>query len=121
MHQIGCSTKHLNKRGQVVNTLALCNIFKNLNMKDKLELMKTGRCCYTCTTPGHNSKSCKSINTCQAKSAEGKVCRSKSHHTLLHRDVTPGGTKQAAMGKSDSYSTDSAPTTVGDVSPSSVP
>ena len=29
----GCSTKHLNKRGQAVNTLALCNIFKNLSMK----------------------------------------------------------------------------------------
>ena len=67
----GCSTKHLNKRGEAVNTLALCNIFKNLNLKEKLELMKTGRCCYSCVTPGHNSQSCKSTNTCQAKGAEG--------------------------------------------------
>ena len=90
-------------------------------MKDKFELMKTGCCCYTCTTPGHTSKTCKSTNTCQAKGAEGKVCGSKSHHTLLHRDVTPGGTKQPAKGKSDAYSTGSTPATGGEVPPTPVP
>ena len=45
----GCSTKHQNKSGQNVNTLALCNDFKGLSMKDKLGLMKSGKCCYTFT------------------------------------------------------------------------
>ena len=106
----GCSTKHLNKRGQAVNTLALCNIFKGLNLKDKLDYMKVGKCCYTCTTPGHNSKACKSTSTCQAKGTDNKICGSKSHHTLLHREVISGGAKQAAKGKSEAYSTGSCST-----------
>ena len=106
----GCSTKHLNKRGQAVNTLALCNIFKGLNLKDKLDYMKVGKCCYTCTTPGHNSKACKSTSTCQAKGTDNKICGSKAHHTLLHREVVAGGAKQAAKGKIEAYSTGSCST-----------
>ena len=49
----GCSTKHLNKRGLPVNTLALCNLFKGLSYKDKCDYMQKGKCCRTCTTPGH--------------------------------------------------------------------
>merc|ERR1711888_100865 len=51
----GCSIKHLNKRGTPVNTLALCNIFKQLSFKDKCDYMQKGKCCRTCTTPGHFS------------------------------------------------------------------
>ena len=87
--------------------------------------MKVGKCYYTCTTPGHNSKSCKSTSTCQAKGADNKVCGSKSHHTLLHREVTSGGAKQAAKGKCEAYSTgscstESCPKTGGEVPPTSV-
>ena len=100
----GCSTKHLNKRGQAVNTLALCNIFKGLSLKDKVDYMKVGKCCFTCTTPGHVSKACKSTSTCQAKGTDNKICGSKAHHTLLHREVVAGGAKQAAKGKIKAYS-----------------
>ena len=31
----GCNIKHVNRRGQPVNTLSLCNIFKSLSLKDK--------------------------------------------------------------------------------------
>merc|ERR1711888_411661 len=104
----GCSTKHLNKRGQAVNTLALCGIFKGLSFKDKIEYMKVGRCCYTCTTPGHQSKACKSNLTCQAKGTDGKVCCSKTHHTLLHKEAAAGGAKQAAKtGQTENFQTES--------------
>merc|ERR1711888_245674 len=110
----GCSTKHLNKRGQPLGTLALCGLFKGLSYKDKCDYMKQGKCCYTCTTPGHQSKSCKSTLTCQAKGADGKVCNSKDHHTLLHKDVVAGGAKPAKNGKTDSYQTDSSPKSGGE-------
>ena len=83
----GCSTKHVNKRGQAVNTLSLCGIFKGLSLDRKLEYMKIGKNCFTCTTPGHQSKACKSTFTCQFKGTDGKVCGSKGHHRLLHKET----------------------------------
>ena len=104
----GCSTKHLNKRGQPVTTLALCNLFKGLSYKEKCEYIKLAKCCFSCTTAGHVSKSCKSKLTCQVKGKDGKVCNSKNHHTTLHKDAEAGGAKPTKNGKSDTHHTETA-------------
>merc|ERR1712030_68917 len=110
----GCNIKHVNRRGQPVNTLSLCNIFKSLSLKDKNDYLNKGKACRTCTTPGHISKNCKSSNTCQFKLPDGKLCNSKDHHTLLHPDGTTSGQKggQKKPGsnrKVDTYQTESVP------------
>ena len=88
--------------------------------------MKVGKCCFTCTTPGHQSKACKSSFTCQVKGTDGKVCGSKAHHTLLHKEAGGAqGTKQATKGgKTEAYQTGSCqtgscPKTGGEVPPTS--
>ena len=105
----GCKIRHVNKHGKPVNTLSLCNLFKNLTLKERCDYVNKGKACRTCTTPGHQSKSCKSTNTCQAKLPDGSICNKKEHHTLLHPDGTTGGGNPKKAGKStDAYQTDSA-------------
>ena len=115
----GCSTKHLNKHGKPVNTLALCNLFKALSYKEKCDYIKLGKCCFSCTTAGHVSKSCKSSLTCQAKGTDGKICNSKNHHTTLHKDVEAGGAKPTKTGKTNTHHTETAPKPGAEVPPSS--
>ena len=104
----GCKITHLNKRGKAVNTLSLCNSFKNLSFKEKCDYLTKGKACRSCTTPGHISKNCKGSSTCQAKLSDGSICNTKEHHTLLHPPDSTGGAKTSKKsGKSESYQTDS--------------
>ena len=63
-----------------------CDAFANKTLQEKRSVVRERRLCYRCLRPGHGIKDCRSKNSCEVES-----CRSNSHHTLLHVDLTTTG------------------------------
>ena len=58
--------------------LFMCDHFKQLSITEKRDKVKILKVCFNCLRLGHQTKDCKSKNTCQK-------CQ-KKHHTMLHDD-----------------------------------
>ena len=59
--------------------LVMCEQFKHLSLAEKREKVKLLKLCFNCLRLGHQTKDCKSKNTC-------RKCQ-KKHHTMLHDDT----------------------------------
>ena len=56
--------------------LFMCDHFKQLSITEKRDIVKILKVCFNCLPLGHQTKDCKSKNTCPK-------CQ-KKHHTMLH-------------------------------------
>ena len=60
------------------HSLAKCDIFKEKNFDERLQVMRKAQLCFNCFTYGHISVGCLAKSACEVQG-----CRRK-HHTLLH-------------------------------------
>ncbi|CAH8494788.1 unnamed protein product [Dicrocoelium dendriticum] len=89
-----CSDNHL---------AAECGIFRELDISQRWEMLKTKNLCFGCLRPGHIAKNCGIRRACNAAG-----CQSR-HHSLLHGGEVPKlthavSTDQARCGVTDAGS-----------------
>ncbi|XP_029177615.1 uncharacterized protein LOC114945521 [Nylanderia fulva] len=67
--------------------LMQCDDFKRKSVEQRIQLLRSNKCCFNCLKVGHFPNDCSSQKRCN-------VCR-RAHHTLLHRDVNAQKTNRS--------------------------
>lgn len=59
------------------HSLQRCQVFQDMNVERRRELVNKARMCFNCLFPGHRARECRSRGSC-------RTCKSNQHHSLLH-------------------------------------
>ena len=72
-----------------------CTEFAQLPLKDKLELAREKRACFSCLKTGHQSRRCNKKVRCMLKTGNNQDC-TFFHHKFLHEDRVEGTSTHVA-------------------------
>ena len=73
----GCGKIHRSAKKKATQSLAFCDVFKGMNLKQRSAVAKKLGACNRCLQPGHG------VKTCKLESLKCRTCEGNGHATLL--------------------------------------